>query len=126
MKRLPLARFRVFAVFVGLTILVGMAASASTAGSQAASGTLNLNTALRLRSVIGECPSGVSASTCADRTSTGPFAGLGQVTGTYTFLLDTGPPVCADGLGKARAYPVRFSLRPRARSISSSPPGWNA
>ena len=62
MKRLPLARFRVFAVFVGLTILVGMAASASTAGSQAASGMLNLNsgmlnlnTALRLRSVIGEC-----------------------------------------------------------------------
>jgi hypothetical protein len=32
------------------------------------------------------------------------------VTGTYTFLLDTGPPVCADGFGKARSYPVRFAV----------------
>ena len=111
MKRLPLAlRFRVFVVLVGLTILVGAAASASIAGSQAASGTLNLTALLGLRSVVGECPSGVSASSCSDRTSTGLFAGLGQVTGTYTFLLDTGPPVCADGLGKARAYPVRFAV----------------
>ena len=111
MKRLPLAlRFRVFAVLVGLTILVGTAPSASIAGSQAVSGTLDLNAALRLRSVLGDCPSGVSASTCSDRTSTGLSAGLGQVTGTYTFLLDTGPPSCAIGLSRARAYPVRFSV----------------
>ena len=101
---------RAFAVLAGLTILVGATASASIAGSQATTGTLNLNAALRLRSVIGECPPGVSASTCSDRTSTGLFAGLGEVTGTYTFLLDTGPPSCVTGLSRARAYPVRFAI----------------
>ena len=111
MKRLPLGfRFRVFAVLVGLTILVGTAASASIAGSQAVSGSLDLNAALVLRSVLGECPPGVSAGTCADRTSTGLSAGLGQVTGTYTFLLERGPPSCAAGLARAGAYPVRFSV----------------
>jgi hypothetical protein len=111
MKRLPLARrFRAFAVLVGLTILVGAAASASTAGSQVASGTLNLHAALRLVSIVGECPSGVSASVCSRRTSTGPYAGLGQVAGTYTFLLDQGSPSCPEGLSRARAYPVRFAI----------------
>ena len=61
-------------------------------------------------SIVGECPSGVSASVCSRRTSTGPSAGLGQVTGTYTFLLDQGSPSCAEGLGRAGAYPVRFSI----------------
>ena len=26
------------------------------------------------------------------------------------FLLDTGPPSCAAGLSRARAYPVRFAV----------------
>ena len=39
------------AVLAGLAILAGAAASASTARSQAATGTLNLNAALRLVSV---------------------------------------------------------------------------
>ena len=100
--------FRVFAALAGLTILV--AASASTAGSQAAVDTLNLNTALRLVSVLGPCAPGVSASGCAARTSTGPFPGLGPVAGTYAFFSDVGPPLCANGFGKARAYPVRFAV----------------
>ena len=79
-------------------------------GLNKASGTLDLNAALRLRSVVGDCPSGVSASTCSERTSTGPSAGLGQVTATYAFLLETGPPSCATGLSRARSYPVRFSV----------------
>lgn len=98
-----------FAALAGLTILVGAAASASIAGSQAATGTLNLRTALNLVSTLGPCPPGVSATACAARTSTGPFPGLGQVAGTYTFLSDVGPP-CANGFGKARAYPVRFAV----------------
>ncbi len=97
-------------LLVGLMLLVGAAAVGANAGSQSAAGTLNMNENLRLRSVLGDCPSGVSASTCSDRTSTGPSAGLGQVTGTYTFLLDTGPPSCDIGLSRARAYPVRFSV----------------
>jgi hypothetical protein len=91
-----------------ITLVSGTAASASTAGSQAATGTLNMNATLRLVSILGPCPPGVVASACSARTSRGPFAGLGEITGTYTFLLDTGPPTCANGWGKARAYPVRF------------------
>jgi hypothetical protein len=97
-------------VVAGLTILVGTAASASTAGSQAATGTLSMNATLRLISILGPCPPGVSATGCSARTSRGPFAGLGEVTGTYTFLIDVGPPTCANGWGKARAYPVRFAV----------------
>jgi hypothetical protein len=97
-------------VLAGLTILVGTAASASTAGSQAATGTLNMSATLRLVSILGPCPPGVSATGCSARTSRGPFAGLGDVTGTYTFLIDVGPPACANGWGKARAYPVRFAV----------------
>jgi hypothetical protein len=94
---------------VGLMLLAGAVAVGADAESHTASGTLNLNSKLRLVSVLGPCPPGVSASACAARTSSGPFAGLGQVTGTYTFLSDVGPP-CANGWGKARAYPVRFAV----------------
>ena len=91
-------------VLAGPTILVEAAASAPT-------GTLNLNAALRTRAVLGDCPAGVSATVCSQRTSTGLSAGLGQVMATYTFLLDTGPPACSDpDLGKTRSYPVRFVI----------------
>jgi len=102
--------FRVFGALAGLTTLLAAGASTSTAGSQAAAGTLNLSAALNLASILGACPPGVSASACAARTSTGPFPGLGQVTGTYTFLADIGPPSCANGFGKTRAYPIRFAV----------------
>ena len=102
--------FRVLAALAGLTILLGAAASASTAGPQAATGTLDMNAALHLVSTLGPCPPGVSATGCAERSITGPFAGLGQVTGTYMFLSDVGPPSCANGFGRARAYPVRFAI----------------
>ena len=90
---------------VGYTASVGAFAAANR--PQAATGALNMNATLRLVSILGGCPPGVTASGCAARTSTGLFAGLGQVTGTYMFLADVGPP-CANGWGKARAYPVRF------------------
>jgi len=103
-------------MLVGLMLLVlaGAAAVGANAESQSAAGTLNLNSKLRLVSVLGPCPPGVSAAfTCAARTSRGPFAGLGQVTGTYTFAAYVGPPSCANGWGKALAYPVRFAIASR-------------
>ncbi len=112
-KRLPILVVTVLTTtvaLVGLMLLTGAAAVGANAGSQSAAGTLNMNGNLRLKSVLGDCPSGVSVSTCADRTSTGLFAGLGEVTGAYTFLMDTGPPSCDIGLSRARAYPVRFSV----------------
>ena len=103
------------ALVAGLVVAaVGYTASAGAVaadGSQAATGTLNMNASLRLVSVLGAaCPPGVSAYACAARTSTGPFAGLGQVTGRYTFVIDVGPPTCANGWGKAQAYAVRFAI----------------
>ncbi len=97
-------------MLVGLTLLAGAAAVGADAESQRTAGTLNMNASLRLVSILGPCPPGVSATGCAARTSRGPFAGLGQVTGTYTFLIDVGPPTCANGWGKAQAYPVRFAI----------------
>lgn len=92
-----------------LLVLVGAAAVGANAESQSAAGTLNMNAGLRIVSVLGPCSPGVSATGCAARTSRGPVAGLGQVTGTYTFLANVGPP-CAIGWGKALAYPVRFAI----------------
>ena len=97
-------------MLVGLTLLAGAAAVGADAESQRTAGTLNMNASLRLVSILGPCPPGVSATGCAARTSRGPFAGLGQVTGTYTFLIDVGPPTCANGWGEAQAYPVRFAI----------------
>ena len=97
-------------LLVGLMLITGATAVGADAESQGATGALNMNARLSLVSILGPCPPGVSASSCAARTSTGPFAGLGQVTGRYTFLLDVGPPTCANGWGKARAYPVRFAI----------------
>lgn len=68
---------RVFAVLVGLTILLGAAASASTAGSQAASGTLDMNAALNLVSILGPCPTGVTAFACSELDQHGPVRGAG-------------------------------------------------
>ena len=98
-----------FGVFVGV-IAIALVGGLAWAGSQSAAATLNMNASLRLVSILGPCPPGVSATGCAERTSTGPFAGLGQVIGRYTFLIDVGPPGCANGWGKARAYPVRFAI----------------
>ena len=100
---------RVFGVFVGV-MAIALVGGLAWAGSQSAAATLNMNAGLRLVSILGPCPPGVSATGCAERTSTGPFAGLGQVIGRYTFLIDVGPPGCANGWGKARAYPVRFAI----------------
>ena len=101
--------FRGRALLVGLMLLASAATVGANAGSQNATGTLNLNSKLRLVSVLGPCPPGASATGCAARTSTGPLAGLGQVTGTYTFLANVGPP-CENGWGKALAYPGRFAI----------------
>jgi hypothetical protein len=101
--------FFVTAVAVAIAVIAGALAVGADAESQNASGTLELNSKLKLVSVLGPCPPGVTATACGARTSSGPFAGLGQVAGTYTFMSDVGPP-CANGWGKARAYPVRFAV----------------
>jgi hypothetical protein len=97
-------------VVIALALATGGAhADAGASAPNVAAGSLNLQAVLRLASNLGACPPGVSAETCAPRTSEGLVPGLGSVTGTYTFLADLGPPSCSDDLlGKALGYPVRF------------------
>jgi hypothetical protein len=105
-------QFVFMTAFAALVLVLAASApkgNSAAAQSERASGSLNLNSTLGLVSVLGPCSPGVSAPSCAARTSRGPFAGLGQVTGTYTFRSSTGPP-CANGWGKALAYPVRFAI----------------
>ena len=102
----------VAALTAGLAAIVlagTVSATAARSGSERASDSLNLKAALSLRSDGNTCVPPASVDACATRTITGPFPGLGQVAGTYTFLVDNGPPSCAGGLFKALAYPIRFA-----------------
>jgi hypothetical protein len=97
---------------VALACLVGgaVAASAGSTSSEHATSSLSLKAALSLRGDGNTCVPPASVDACATRTITGPFPGLGQVAGTYTYLVDNGQPSCAGGLFKALAYPIRFAV----------------
>lgn len=117
-------RSRVIAAVVGLTILGGATTAAATAGSQAVAGTLNLSADLRLVSNPGACPSNISAgATCAARTITGPFPGLGQVASEFNWVADIGPPTCAGGFGKALAYPIRLAVSAKGDLLATAAEG---
>jgi hypothetical protein len=96
---------------IALFVLGGAGTVASpVAGSTVATGTLDMNTSLSLVSQLRDCePVGI-ATDCAARTVSGPFAGLGSVTGSYTFQMDLGTASCSGGLGKALAYPIRLEV----------------
>jgi hypothetical protein len=96
-------------VAVGLAVVAAAAAS-RVAGMTAASGTLNMNTSLRLVSQLGSCGSNTVATNCDARTDDGPFPGLGSVSASYTFPMDWGQPPCSAEFGKALAYPVRLDV----------------
>jgi len=91
-----------------LAAVAGATASAATSGSERAAGTLALNGTLSLRSNLVLCPPGVTVSVCAERTVVGRIAGLGEVTATYAFFGQVGPPLCSSAGGKAVAYPIRL------------------
>ncbi len=102
----------VAALAAGLAALVlagAVSATAARSGSERASDSLNLKAALSLVSDGNNCVPPPSVDSCATRTITGPFPGLGQVAGRYAYLVDQGPPSCAVGLFKALAYPIRFA-----------------
>lgn len=86
--------------------------SVSHSESEVGAGTLSLRAELQLQSVLGACPSPLpdGASDCARRTIRGPFPGLGQVTGTYEFVLNRISPPCPLGTGKALSYPIRLQV----------------
>ena len=71
-------------------------------------GTHQLGAELRLVSLLGDCPPGVTAPVCAARTGEGLVPGLGKVTEAYTFRAETDLAPCGIGFGRALSYPVRF------------------
>ena len=99
----------VFPLVVAILLFVGSSAVA-TASSRAV-GTLDIDAALRLTSTLGACPAGASGNTCATRTISGQFPGLGAADATYTWVADIGPPSCSDPVsGKALAYGIRLAI----------------
>jgi HYR domain len=94
-----------------VTLLAGLtAAIAVVASATAATGTLDMNASLSLVSQLGGCQPAGGATDCAGRTVGGPFPGLGSVTSSYAFQMDLGSGACANGLGKALAYPIRLEV----------------
>jgi hypothetical protein len=96
------------------TVLV-FAALATSSGAPAGLGglasrteTLQLHAELRLVSLIGACPAGVTVPVCAARTGEGLVQGLGKVAEAYTFLAEVDSPPCGVGFGRALSYRVRF------------------
>jgi hypothetical protein len=92
-----------------LAVLAGIpSAVAAVSGSERARGSLDLNANLYLKSLVGGCPLSGNADECAARTVAGSFPGLGQITGTYSFLVDIEPPECAASSLRALAFPIHL------------------
>ena len=100
-------RLRALFLVLAAAVASGTAADA-VSGSERAAGSLALNGKLALRSNLVLCPPGVTVSVCAERTVVGRIAGLGEVTATYAFIGQYGPPLCSSAGGKALAYPIRL------------------
>ena len=98
------------ALFVIALFALGGVASPARGAPSRATGMLALRAELRLASRLGECPPGVLASACAERTGDGLVPGLGRVTYRYTFLAELGSPWCGPGDGIAKAYVVRLTV----------------
>lgn len=103
-------RARLAAGVIAMTSLTSGLAGAAVFDPDRTSGTLNLRAELNLQSQLGACPVPPSADGCATRTISGPFPGLGRVTGSYSFIVKTEPPPCDVNFGKALAYPIRFTV----------------
>jgi HYR domain-containing protein len=105
----------------------------ATSSMSSASGTLNLQEALRLVSDLVPCPPDgpPNATECRARTGEGALRGLGAVSATYTWAFRMGPPTCPPDLGKPLATAgrltvqgkgeIRFSLADGAHCIPQEP-----
>ena len=99
--------------FVALTITTALAAVTGAdvnAGDKRAVGTLPLRAELRLVSRLAECPQGLPASACANRSVTGVVPGLGNVSGTSTWRAVIDPPACQPDTGKSLGHTVRLEI----------------
>jgi hypothetical protein len=100
--------FRKTALVIALATFAASSATVADAGSERASGLLDLRAELRLTSNLGGCPPPSGVSECAARTGAGLVSGLGTVTESYEFLVGLGPASCPPGLGQALDTTVQF------------------
>ena len=90
-------------LLIGATLIcltMGSAAAGSVRVSPAVQlGELAINSSLSVRSTSAVCPPDASpeADECFSRSGGGLVPGLGLVTQTYTFIVDTNSPTCVDG-----------------------------
>lgn len=118
-------RLRAPVVLTAVTAVVaGATAVPATSNTDSATAMLTMHASLALTSKLGGCAPPTGATDCAVRTIRGPFAGLGQVTGQYEFYLHLGAPTCADGEGKALAYPIRLTVAGKGdiEVVAAEPP----
>lgn len=86
--------------------------SCATVAGAAPAGTLNLKGDLAVVSTPGACPAGLPASTfCTPRTGSGLVRGLGSVSVSYTWALDTMPSGCGAGEASVLGYPVALEVK---------------
>ena len=98
---------------LGVAVLAALSlTAAAVAGSDRATGSLELRAPLQLVSTRGgACPPGLSGTVeCPSRRSTGRIAGLGNVVVTYSYLADLGHPSCPVNSVKILGYPVRLTV----------------
>ena len=95
------------AITVALALRAGDSAAA-VAGSERATGSLNLNASLDLTSKVGDCPVSGIADECVARTITGSYPGLGQISAAYSYLVDIGLPACAGTTSRALSFPIHL------------------
>lgn len=100
---------RLVPVVIGLALGLAGTAAGAVSGAERTSGSLDLDAKLSLKSVIGGCVPTGSVEECAARTITGAFPGLGQVTGSYSYLVDSGPP-CPGDLRKALTSSIHLMV----------------
>jgi HYR domain len=98
----------VFLIALVLTLATCAGIGTGRGATVSRTGTHRLSGELRLVSVRGDCPPGITVPVCAARTGDGLVPGLGKVTEAYMFLAELDLPPCGTGFGRALAYPVRF------------------
>jgi hypothetical protein len=101
-------------------------AAGTIGASNAEMGTLSLSATLSMQSVRGNfCPAGTAETVeCHKRTGSGVVPGLGSVSQSYLYIIDTSPSNCVAGEGWILGMSARFTVAGKGElDCGSSPSG---
>jgi hypothetical protein len=97
------------ATLAGAVVVAAMLPVASGGATTASAGTLSLQAVLARQSRSASCPPGAPASfECFAHEDGGAVRGLGTVTASYIYVVDTAPAGCPSGSFKLRASSARL------------------